>query len=55
MSGVSPLKPAPLLGILSVGDNGDTVVILLVIRRDRRVETWKPLQEGADVDASVAD
>jgi hypothetical protein len=30
-------------------------LILLVIRRDRRVETWNPLEEGADVDASVAD
>ena len=30
-------------------------MILLVIRRDRRVETWNPLEEGADVDASVAD
>jgi hypothetical protein len=30
-------------------------MILLVIRPDRRVETWNPLEEGADVDASIAD
>jgi hypothetical protein len=34
---------------------GDPLMILLVIRRDQFVETLNPLEEGADVDACVAD